>query len=271
MSTESTPSAPKKPRNAIGIAALAAAVVGFIFACIPGALIVGWVLLPIAFILSLVSLFLRGKPKGMGVTALILSIVGTIVGFVVFFSVLATGIDDAFSGGETSISAPVDSADADAASDDASDAEEPEEAAAGTRGNPVPLGSEITQGDWAVTVNSVNLDAGAAIAEANMFNDPAPEGSVYLLANVTATYIGDDEAGEMPMLSLEYVTPGGNTVAAYEAAVVAPEMFDQSGTLYPGASTTGNFVFTTEAADAAEGTIAVTPHLFGDKVFVAVK
>ncbi|WP_258934510.1 hypothetical protein [Nesterenkonia pannonica] len=37
---------------------------GAVFACIPGALIVGWVLLPIAFILGLVSLFLRGRRRG---------------------------------------------------------------------------------------------------------------------------------------------------------------------------------------------------------------
>lgn len=36
------------------------AIVGFIFACIPGALIVGWLLLPIAFILGIVAVFLKG-------------------------------------------------------------------------------------------------------------------------------------------------------------------------------------------------------------------
>ena len=38
------------------VAAMIVAIVGFIFACIPGALIVGWILLPIAFVLSIVSL-----------------------------------------------------------------------------------------------------------------------------------------------------------------------------------------------------------------------
>src|SRR6478752_7679108 len=41
-----TPAEPKQ-RNVLGIVALAVAVVGFIFACLPGALIIGWVLLPI--------------------------------------------------------------------------------------------------------------------------------------------------------------------------------------------------------------------------------
>ncbi len=44
--------------NIVALVAMIVAIVGFIFACIPGALIVGWILLPIAFVLSIVSLFL---------------------------------------------------------------------------------------------------------------------------------------------------------------------------------------------------------------------
>ena len=73
----------------VGWAALGAAVLGFIFACIPGALIVGWILLPVGFILAIVALVLKGK-KWPGIVALVLSIVGTVIGFVVFFSLAAT-------------------------------------------------------------------------------------------------------------------------------------------------------------------------------------
>ena len=90
----------------VGIISLVCAIVGFIFACIPGALIIGWILLPIAFILSLVSLFLKGKKKGTGVAGLIISIVGTLVGVLVFFAVVATAFDDATSGGELEYSTP---------------------------------------------------------------------------------------------------------------------------------------------------------------------
>src|SRR5690625_5883400 len=51
---QGTPPPPQK--NGIGLAALIVAIVGFLFACIPGALIIGWVLLPVAFILSIVGL-----------------------------------------------------------------------------------------------------------------------------------------------------------------------------------------------------------------------
>lgn len=86
---------PVKP-HVLGIIALVVAALGFVFACIPGALIVGWVLLPIAFILSIVALFLKGK-KWPAIIGLILSVVGTIVGFIVFFFVIATAASDVIS------------------------------------------------------------------------------------------------------------------------------------------------------------------------------
>lgn len=97
--TAAPPAAPapeKKPRNVLGIVALALAGVGFIFACIPGALVVGWILLPIAFILGIVALFQKDKPKWQGVTAIIVSVVGTVVGVVVFLVVAATAFNDTF-------------------------------------------------------------------------------------------------------------------------------------------------------------------------------
>lgn len=75
--------------NTCGLTALIISVLGFAIACITGALIVGWVLLPVAFILANISFFARGKSKWMGVLALILSIVGTIVVAIVFAAVVA--------------------------------------------------------------------------------------------------------------------------------------------------------------------------------------
>lgn len=140
-----------------------------------------------------------------------------------------------------------------------------------SRDNPAPLGSVITDGDWSVQVNSVNLDAAEAVAAANSFNEPAPDGKVYILVNITATYTGTKAEGETPTVTVEYVTADGNTVKSYDTFAVAPEPFDNLGTLYEGASATGNVVLTVPAANAAEGVLAVTPSLLGDKVFVAVK
>ena len=73
-SMQQAPAPLKKGRNTVGIVALAMAVIGFIFACVPGALIVGWILLPISFIIGLVGLFRKGEALWPAVTAVIVSV-----------------------------------------------------------------------------------------------------------------------------------------------------------------------------------------------------
>lgn len=87
------PPRPAEPSrlNVLGIVALVVAVVGFIFACIPVVQVVGWVLLPIALVLSIVALFLKGR-KWPAITALVVSILGLIVGAVVAATVAFFGV-----------------------------------------------------------------------------------------------------------------------------------------------------------------------------------
>jgi hypothetical protein len=256
----------KKQRNVIGLVALIAAIVGFIFACIPGALIIGWVLLPIAFVLAIVSLFLKGKAKGMGITALILSIVGTIVGFAVFFSVVTSSVDDAFGGGDTTVSAPT----AEAAGN-APAAEKPA-VQVGTRENPSPIGSVVESKDWRVVVNSVTFAASDAVAAANQFNDPPAAGSEYVLVNYSTTYLGDDSNGQTPaFVSVDYVTADGKTIDRFDQSVVAPDAIDSNNTLYKGGTVTGNIAIHVPTATADQGVLAVEPGMLADKVFVALK
>lgn len=137
--------------HVLGIIALAVAVIGFIFACIPGALIVGWVLLPIAFILSIVALFLKGK-KWPAIAALAVSVVGTIVGFVVFFSVVTTSFDEAFGEIEGS-SGQIET------SEEGADSEEGEEPVADA---PAPAPSEnLAFGDTMVWQDNVEMTVSA--------------------------------------------------------------------------------------------------------------
>lgn len=270
-------------RNVLGIVALVTAILGAIFACVPGALIIGWVLLPIAFILSLVSLFLRGKKRGAGIAALIVSVVGTVIGVIVFLTVVAGAFDEAFSD-ETTASLP--SAEVETADDDEQNSEDgevseaaaadddTEEAAAdeelGTRAHPYPLSTEISSEDWTVTINSVDLDADAEIAAENPFNDEPEEGHNYILVNLTAEYTGDDAEGSTPMMSVEYVSPQGNTFKSYDTAAVEPEPFDSLTTLYQGASETGNIAIHVPSEDIEDGVLSVSPGMFADTVFVAV-
>lgn len=269
-------------RNPVGIIALVTALVGAIFACLPGVLIIGWVLLPIAFILSLVSLFLKGKKRGTGVCALIVSVVGTVIGIIVFFAVVADAFDEAFSD-ETTAGVPSDAnaedsdeqgdpeSESAAGEDEAEGAESPaEDEDLGTRTHPYPPGTEISSSDWTVSINSVDLEADAAIAAENQFNEEPEEGHTYILVNVTAEYIGDDAEGVMPMASISYVSPQGNTFNSYDMSVVEPDAFNSLTTLYEGASETGNIAIHVPSEDIEDGVLSVAPDMFADTVFVAV-
>ncbi|WP_369067133.1 DUF308 domain-containing protein [Kocuria carniphila] len=261
----------KKQSNVIGLIALITAVIGFIFACIPGALIIGWILLPIAFILALVSLFLKDKSKWMGITALILSIVGTIVGVAVFLTVVSNAFDDSFGSGDTTVAGPSDDAvggaDQDADNEAADRGGSTDE---GTRENPYPIGSVIENDEWRVVVNSVTPAATDAVLSENEFNEAPADGSEYMLVNYSTTYLGDNADGEMPvMVSVEYVTADGTTVNSFDNLVVAPDPIDTTSTLYTDGTATGNAVFEVPAGTADQGVLAVTPGMLGDKVFVA--
>lgn len=140
----------------------------------------------------------------------------------------------------------------------------------GTRENPYPLGSEITDGDWTVVINSVNLDATDAIVGHNEFNEPPEDGNIYILVEATVTYNGTDPQGEVPMTTIDYVTADGNTI---DIAWVdyAETDFTLLDPLYEGASHTGSNAYEVPADTAAEGVLAVAPDMMSDRVFVAVQ
>lgn len=246
-------------RNVVGIVALVVSIVGFVFACIPGALIVGWVLLPIAFILAIVALFLKGMGKALALTALIVSVVGTVVGFVVFFAVVAASFNTAFGGAGTEVKAPASSqpGGSDAAA-----------AKVGTRENPAALGSEIVGQDFTVKINSVDLNATAAVLAANQFNEAPSAGNVYAVVNATVTYTGSD-SGYANQAEISYVSAGGKVYNSFDSIAVAPDPALGSDELYEGASATGNIVIQIPAA--GDGLLRVSPGLIAEKVFVKTK
>ncbi|MFK3678642.1 DUF2510 domain-containing protein [Microbacterium sp. NPDC090218] len=78
----------------LGIIGLVTVVVGVICACIPVIAFAGWGLLAVGFVLSLVSLFLRGR-KWPGITGMVVAAVGALLAVAVSVVVLATtSIDD---------------------------------------------------------------------------------------------------------------------------------------------------------------------------------
>lgn len=250
---------PVNKLNVLGLVALIVAVVGFIFACVPGALIIGWILLPIAFILSIVSLFMKGK-KGFGIAGLILSIVGTIVGVIVFVASLSAAVNDAFGSvteSEVTVTEEVDTAETEGES--SGDAGAPE----GTRDNPAPIGSTITGNDWVVVVDSYNAAAND-IVTADRFNDAPEAGSHYEIVTYTVTYTGDD-SGLAAEVGVALVTSGGHVINSYDTFVSLDDGFGMDE-LYAGASLTGSEGFL--VPDGESVLIRVRPGMIADEIFV---
>jgi hypothetical protein len=131
-------------------------------------------------------------------------------------------------------------------------------AAQGARANPYPLGTRISNGTWAFTVNSTNFDAWPIVQAANIFNDPPPAGSQDVLVNFTVSYLG---AGSSTLTSfvidLQLV---GQSSVAYTSftnscgVLPKPREIDYS-TLFTGATIQLNLCWQVPSSDV--GTIAL--------------
>lgn len=270
----------QKERNTVGLIALIVAAIGFVFACIPGALIVGWILLPTAFVLSIVGLALSEKTKGTSVTALIVSIIGVIVGVLVFFTVVANAFDDAVEENSADVTSAADSgkSDSDRGGADDSDSGDKKDAAkkdgdkkdekTGTRDNPAELGSTISGKNWDVTIDSFDTDATEDVLAENPMNEEPDSGDTYGVAEATVSYTGDDSQDPLMDVQIAYVTEKGTTVDGSEKLVVGPSpRLDDVGDMYEGASETGNV--TLEIPKDDDGLLRVTPGMMSDEVFVS--
>lgn len=258
--TDTEPNTPNRDKNVVGVIALITSVIGFVFACIPGALIVGWILLPVAFILAIVGVALPGRRKGTSITALILSVVGTIVGVLVFTSAIFGAVDDAFN---DSASAQ----DSGSAQTDGSVSQEKpvdDEEAQGSRENPLAVGDEFSTEDWTISIDTPH-EATSDVLDENPFNDKPTDGFEYWIIPITATYTGD-ETGEPMLITTAFVSSDSHTYdAANSSCGVVPDPLDQAGELYPDATATGNVCLQVPAE--ADGLWSITADLLDDPVF----
>lgn len=277
---------PPEESSKLGLIALIVAIVGFIFAVVPGALVIGWILLPIAFILSLVALFQKGK-KTKAVIALVISIVGFVAGAMAFLFVVDDALTEALDelSTETEIveqedgepsgldeleeseEEPEDAEEVEDAEEEPSETIEEPAGAVGSREDPAAVGDEIVADNWTVVINSVEMDATSEVEDASMLNGEPEEGNQYMLANLTATYTGEDKGNTLEV-SVAFVSSSGEVYKSSDSLVVAPEPQFLMDELYTDASDTGNVAI--EVPTGVEGTLRVTPGLLADEVFVAV-
>ncbi len=108
-----------------------------------------------------------------------------------------------------------------------------------SRAEPAAIGELIRTETWEITVKSVLRDEKAweKISAANSYNDPPAEGMTYMLANVSARYIGRDEDGAW-LSSGDFKSTGSKNVVYDAPSVVEPKP-QLEASLYPGGSVEG--------------------------------
>ncbi len=167
----SAPTGPTKP-SVLGLVGLGLAALGLILAFFPLTLPFAWILLAAGFIVSLISVFLKGK-KWPGFTGLGVSVVGAIIAFImgfVFLFALAEQIDD-------SLPDPIPTTDTDTGTDEGTDeGTTPTDVAEGGMGEPVTV--QQMSGTAEVTVNS-------AVWSATNDSGFDPTNGGYLLVDLT--------------------------------------------------------------------------------------
>lgn len=238
------PESPVKQKNILGRIAIITAVVGFIFACIPGALIIGFILLPIAFILGVVGLFQSGKANGTSIAAVIVAIVGTIVGAFVFLTVVSDAFEEAFSGSDLSATESGASSDT------------------GSRGNPLAIGQSVANEDWEIALGDPR-EAGAEVAAENPFNDSPQAGMEYWIVPITATYTG--EGTGLPWLELTVKFVGEDNKSYDGSCGVISDNISDIDELYTGGTAEGNTCVAVPAG--ADGLWSVSAGFGGNSSF----
>jgi hypothetical protein len=244
----STPPAnPKPPRNILALVALIVSVLGVVLACIPSVLIAGWILLPISFVLAIVSLFLKGSGKAFGIAGLVTSVLGTILAIVV-----AVGFALLSAASSATISTVTGSTPAAGSST----------AKVGTRENPYKIPATVTGADWTVVVNSYKADGSANVAATGFSNEP-PVGSHWEVVNYTVTYKGT-KSSMAGLATVDVVTSKGVVVTALESGWSSD--FSAFAELLPGGTATSSVGYVIPNGDKV--TIRVTPGKLADPVFL---
>lgn len=130
---------------------------------------------------------------------------------------------------------------------------------------PNALGTAVDIGDgWTLTINDTNLDAEADVIAANEFNDPAPEGEVYVLVDVTMGYDGDEASASLFSVDLDLVGDSNLSANSSCSASSLPDELDTFSELFAGGSVTGSLCFLADANDVSSLVAYATGEPFSD-------
>lgn len=142
----------------------------------------------------------------------------------------------------------------------------------GTRENPFPIGTPVTTSEGIqVAVNSVDFDAAGEIAAANQFNEPAPEGSRYILVNVTVTNGAARPITPWLDVTIAAIGSQNQVHSDTDAMVVEPDSLLDAPELYPGGSASGNVSLVVSEVEVTDGSLVLmVSAVFDEPAFVRI-
>lgn len=247
---------PTQRSSGLAVTALVCGLLGMVIALIPILGIFGIALGLVAVVLGLIgrSKAKKGEAAGKGMALAgaitgVLAVTLGIVGLVIVgnaFNELESVFDEeapAFSTGSdvAAPSAPPATAGAMEPSDtDSSDTST--QSTAGSRDNPVPLGTIASFEDWDVSIDEVKLNATEEVMSANDFNSE-PENGQYALITFTFTYTGEGEGNAMFAFKAVLVGSDARQYETYECMAVTPNSMSDAPTLEQGGTFTGSECF----------------------------
>lgn len=233
----------KKHRNVIGLLALIIAVVGVATLLLPVSSDIGVFTLGVALLVSLIALIPKRCGKATAISSI--ALVAAALLATPFLPSIGLG-DDSDSSTQGNQESPTDEADPE---------EAPDSGERGSRENPYALGEVISSLAWDVVVNSVEPISDVDMDAESIFNNPAPEGTEYLVANLTVTYKGADE-GDAGDIDLAFVGSDNRVTKDSDQLAIAPEPNLAAIDLYAGGTESGNEVLA--APMGMEGLLRVT-------------
>lgn len=269
------PAAPTPKANGLGIASLIVGGVALLLAFIPFINYVSGVIALIGIVLGIVALIQKNRKKGLAIAGTAVSVVAAILSVILavaYTAGFASVVDDAIGGASVSETAP-EATDTGDASAEPTPADESSDA--GTRENPLPLGSTVTlnQGGAAtydVTPGASTLDATSVIASENEFNEAAPAGMQYALLPLAFGYVGTETGTPWIDIDISFVGVDGNTYRQSDTFVSGPAPLTDINEMFPGATAQGNAVVAIPIEGAAQGVWSISP-LFGDPIYFAAQ
>lgn len=119
---------------------------------------------------------------------------------------------------------------------------EGEEPETGSAEEPLPAGTELALENWTVVLGETVTDATEQVLEENELNDPPVEGRQFVMAPVTATYVGEESGDAFFELNFLFLGSGGNTfgTAGDDFCGVIPDDLAEQGEVFPEAEVNGN-------------------------------